>query len=501
MSDAAHACVDDSGFTLPSHPDQVLDVYFGENRVFSVAPDKFQMRNGREHLAWPPALHPYLKGRSHLVVREHLSGRILLDEPIQFGGSTNTISVTDRQGRPLAVDKFGGMVRMFTQTDASAARQLVTDVARLTEDVNAFGVVAFLAFGSLLGAIRSGKLIGHDTDSDIAYLSNHDHPADIARESFALERFLVGRGWTISRMRVGLIRAVFEDQGGDLRHVDIFIAIHRGTQLFIDRYLRVELSQSALVPLSTVTLEGVEVLAPADPGALLAATYGPSYLIPDPSFAYRPPRSLRRKTFAWMGNYRIHHAYWVTRYRRARRGPLPAASGFVKWVAKQVPADASIVDVGCGRGGDLVWLAGHGHRVIGVDYVNAAFGRARALAESEDLPVEFRRVSLYDVRKSVALGVQLAGEPTSPILMSRHLIDVLEPEGRMNFWLLARTSLLRGGRLYLRFRTKPRRSEVGEPGFRVLDADVIEDEARARGARVVSRVDERRATVMVLTWS
>jgi hypothetical protein len=33
-----------------------------------------------------------------------------------------------------------------------------------------------------------------------------------------------------------------------------------------------------------------------------------------------------------------------------------------------------------------------------------------------------------------------------------------------------------------------------------LDPDVIEAEARARGARVVSRHDEPRSTVLVLTW-
>ena len=87
------------------------------------------------------------------------------------------------------------------------------------------------------------------------------------------------------------------------------------------------------------------------------------------------------------------------------------------------------------------------------------------------------------------------------MLYSRHLLDVLGLEGRTNFWLLARTALLRGGMLYLRFRTTALQEAMHEPGFRALDPDVIEAEARARGARIVSRKDKRGATMMVLTWS
>ena len=502
MSDADTSVrADRQGFNLPSQPDQVLDVYFGEVRVFSAAPANFQTRNGRVHLPWPPALRAHLKGRSRLVVKEHLTGRILVDEPIQIGNSRETIAVTDGQGRALAVDKFGRLERMFTDTDGSTAHDLASEVARLVSDVNDFGVGGFLAYGSLLGAVRSGKLIGHDTDTDIAYLSNHTHPADIARESFALERFLVGRGWILTRMRVGLFRAVFHDQSGDLRHIDIFTGVHDGTRFYLDRFVIAELPRSALLPLSKVTFEGVEIHAPADPGAVLEATYGPSYLVPDPSFAYVTPRSLRRKNVSWMGDYGLRVGKWQ-QYLRGQRGwGRPGASSFAQWVGEQVSEDAVIVDVGCGAGGDLMSLARDGHPVIGIDYARYPLKQMRSLAEKKGLHAEFRRVSLYDVRQCLAAGTQLAGDPRDLVLMSRDLIDVLDLEGRANFWLLSRTALLGGGRLYLQFRTQERKADAQEPGFRTLDADEIEAEARARGARVVSREDNRGTTVMVLTWS
>ena len=261
-----HTRVDENGFSLPAVPESVLDVYFGEHRVFSVAPSSVVTRHGQAHLEWPRSLKQHLRGSTQLRVMEHVSGKVLIDEPIQLGSCTEPISVTDRRGRPLAVDKFGGLVRMFAEADESTAHHLAVEVGRLAEDVNDFGVAGFLAYGSLLGAVRTGRLIGHDTDVDMAYLSNHDHPADIARESFALERFLTDRGWTIERMRIGLVRAVFADQAGDVRHIDIFIAVHDGSRFYLDPYVFVELPRSAIVPLSTVTFEGVRLPAPAEPG-------------------------------------------------------------------------------------------------------------------------------------------------------------------------------------------------------------------------------------------
>ena len=489
------------GFSLPAEPDAVLDVLFDDQRIFSVAPTVFSSRGGRFHAAWPPVLAPHLTGSTRVVVKEHLSGKVLLDEPVRFDDSADRTRVRDRQGRPVAVDKFGFLVRMFTDADQGTAQHLASSAARLVHDINAFGVAGFLAYGSLLGAVRNGHLIGHDTDVDTAYVSNYDHPADIARESFALERFLVGLGWEMARMRIGLIRAVFPDLAGDTRHIDIFTAVHDGTRLYVNPFVSAEMPRSAVVPLGEVTFEGVQVPAPAEPGAVLEAMYGPSYIVPDPSFAYDPPRWLKRQSNAGYGNYRLRRALWQQRLKGQWKDGRPAASGFAREVSAQEGRDATIVDVGCGSGSDAVWFAESGHRVIGIDYVVGPLTRLTGLARRRDLPAEFRTVSLYDLRATVAAGAQLAGEPAEDlVLYAKDLLDVIEPEGRTNFWLLARTALLRRGRLHLRFRTRGNRAGLKEPGFRALDPDVIEAEALARGAHVLSRKDGHRATVMVLTW-
>ncbi|GHF65588.1 SAM-dependent methyltransferase [Amycolatopsis bartoniae] len=47
------------------------------------------------------------------------------------------------------------------------------------------------------------------------------------------------------------------------------------------------------------------------------------------------------------------------------------------------------LDAGCGEGGDALWLASHGWRVTGVDFVPAALERATAHAKDADLDIEF----------------------------------------------------------------------------------------------------------------
>ena len=51
-------------------------------------------------------------------------------------------------------------------------------------------VEGWIAFGTLLGAAREGKVIGHDSDIDLAYLSEKPTPAEMAVELYGVARAL-----------------------------------------------------------------------------------------------------------------------------------------------------------------------------------------------------------------------------------------------------------------------------------------------------------------------
>lgn len=56
------------------------------------------------------------------------------------------------------------------------------------------------------------------------------------------------------------------------------------------------------------------------------------------------------------------------------------------------------LDVGCGEGGDAVWLAEHGWRVTGLDVSQVALGRAQAAARARGVDVEWVCAALADLR-------------------------------------------------------------------------------------------------------
>lgn len=76
-------------------------------------------------------------------------------------------------------------------------------------------------------------------------------------------------------------------------------------------------------------------------------------------------------------------AFWEAHY-----GPGPVWSGNVNAVLESVAADlmpGTALDLGCGEGADVLWLAHRGWHAVGVDIAQSAIIRARATAEASSL--------------------------------------------------------------------------------------------------------------------
>jgi hypothetical protein len=497
---------DPTGFWIPSAPGAVIDVYFDDQRIFSVAPDSLIPEGTGAHVPWPEQLRQFLVGHTELRVVEHLSGEVLLRGSLRMGDGEDRITVADRQGRRLAIDKFGVATAMLAGLHPDDASILAREVACLTRDVDDYGVPAFLAYGSLLGAVRNGHLIGHDTDADIAYLSNHVHPADLAMESASLERHLRARGWITRRERAGKIQALVQDGDGAPRHIDIFVAILSDGHLFLDQFVEAPMDRSALVPQSTVVLEGVEILSPANPHELLRATYGPQYLTPDPSFTYRNPTARTRTSRALIGNYRYRRPDWTRHLRPQVEGRSARRSTrFAHWVAEEeerrVTERLTWIDVGCGAATDAIWAARRGHSSVGLDFAVPVLRVQAGIARRAGLDATFWELSFHDLRSTAVAAAALATRQGPRVVTCRNVLDVLDAEGRSNVWMLAGAVLRGHGRMYVQFRTKGNRRDRSEPTFRPVSAERMEAEARERGAAVVERVDLGRTTRLVLTWA
>jgi SAM-dependent methyltransferase len=392
---------------------------------------------------WPRVLSGYLKGIGQVTVRDHVTGAIHFDDEVRFDRSTARVGLVDPDGHPITVTKWGWLNRSFE--DAGDARRQIEMTAELLRDLNEkVGVPAFAAYGTLLA--RSGpKVIGHDFDTDAAYLSSYSHPGDIVRESFGIQRALRALGWPVHR--VGGSKLLVDQ----LRSVDIFVSYFVGDRFCLDRWVEGTLRRDQILPLARVTIEGCELPAPADAEALLELTYGPGWRVPDPTFRYdnsparsrlRLVRSLNEHSMSWSN-------YWQ-RIPLERRSAAP----FARWVAERTDPTSPLLDVGCGAGADTLHFAAAGLTATGVDFTLEPLQQARNAAAVVSPRPTFERMSLADTRSVLGHGTRWAASSGRRTIYSRLLLDALPLEGYRNFWRLLRLAMSRGGQTYLEFRAE-----------------------------------------------
>jgi hypothetical protein len=447
--------VNGDGVYFPDRTIPVCDILIEGHRVLSMLPSKQEkMLLGKALIEWPRRLKPFLRGTGHVIVREHGSGIVHHDAEIQFDGSDVRSSVVDAEGRQLIMSKWGDMTHSFDDSDDIDEQIKMT--ARLLRDLHEIGVPGYVAYGTLLGAVRSGKVIGHDSDTDVSYLSAHEHPADIALESFFVQRGLRTRGWKLERSRLGKLKVI------ELHKCDIFVSYFYGDKYYLDQWAEGPMRREQILPLSTVTIEGHELPAPAEPADVLELNYGPNWGTPDPSFRYDINAPHLARVRGWFGGHTTNKLAWNRFWgdpEMATRRPSP----FAAWVAERIDRTATLIDLGCGDGTDTISLARLGIRAVGWDYAGQALVKARRAAAGLTPKPRFRKVSIADTRVSLAEGALIAAMPGPKTVTARLVLDTLTFDGYVNFWQLLRLLMARGDMAYLEFRAKPNRPLAGYP--------------------------------------
>lgn len=445
---------------VPHSERGVLTVYFDDAYVWSfTTPRDGELRPGGWKVSWPNPLRPKLNGVT--VVRMLNEGRRVFEKEIRFGDSTEHLELRDRHGNPIAVDRIGHLTRVFSATDGQVRGQIVEGTRRALNDLRADGYDAHLSYGCLLGAVREGRMIGHDSDADLAYLSRYNLPAQIISESFAMERSLRVRGWKVVRMSNADLKLLYPLPDGRRVHIDVFGAFHVGDTFYQLGGRSGVLPRSALTPASTVTLEGVELPAPADPEAVLAFLYGPSWRTPDPAFQNTDPPGGLRRIQGWMRGVRDDLMSW-NEYLTAHRTTVPRkASTFARWTANRVGPKATIVDLGCGNGRDTAFFQRQGRTPVAYDISGRALAIARRRLQRAgvDQPA-VRTLTLNDRRSVLLAGAELARTDEPVNLYARQLLGCLDAEAQELLWLLCSMALRRGGSLYLEFSSGGRRPKL-----------------------------------------
>jgi len=517
--------VDDAGVHLQvdeDSPDAVLDVLFDGRRIWSfhawrdTAPDD----GGGRAVGWPGAMARHLRGRARVAVCDHVRGDVLLDADLAFGDGDGDVAFVNRQGAPLAIDNSGRLQPTFDTRSRDQVAPLLDSVEVVLGALAEAGVEAFPAYGTLLGAVRDGALIGHDSDADLGYVSTHHDPVDVIRESFTLQRRLAQAGYEVVRYSGAGFKVVVTEPDGFRRGLDVFGGYFDDDRLVLLGEVRTPFRREWVHPLGTTTLEGRTLPAPAAPEHLLEAMYGPGWSTPDPAFKFETPASTTTRLDQWFRGTVTHRADWDRRYQRTRFSrPRGKIAPLAREVARAEPDADLVVDLGCGRGKDARWLARRGFTVWGLDYSARAFAHLDDPQERAGLDLAFHPVNLLELRHALAWGARAGSHPGHTVVMAHHLLDAMPPRGREHAWRFLALACRGGGRSHLQFLTAAEDYDpwVARRQLTPVDEAAATAAITAAGGRVVRRreldavaagedpthphADGRRLCRMVVEWT
>lgn len=196
---------------------------------------------------------------------------------------------------------FHGYVVPFAERDRSA---VVAEAAAVVARLGALGYDAFINSGTLLGAVRDGKLIAHDDDVDLAVIVPATSAAEAASEWIRLAQRLLAEGLIDAGHHARSGHPLFKLDNGSGVDFDLFPAWFSAEgRCHVWPHTCGELVADEVLPLVPIALHGCLLPAPRQPEKMLALNYGPGWRQPDPSFVF-PSKQARRRFSALLSAYR-----------------------------------------------------------------------------------------------------------------------------------------------------------------------------------------------------
>jgi|GEM_PF-4516865 len=208
--------------------------------------------------------------------RSHIKSKMLDVASEKFINLVNEKYLFPRQREMTATH---GIKKTFRFSNDTERRRYVENVCRLMECIKEFSSFVCLGYGSVLGAARNGRLIDHDDDIDVIVGVDREMASDRGDAVKKLIEFIKPQ-FSASPSHVDHFFNVWLPG----RHCDVFIGIVEENGFFSVPGPNGGLPFSVMFPASSIELEGVECLAPANVEKHLQWRYGEDWMVPNASF-------------------------------------------------------------------------------------------------------------------------------------------------------------------------------------------------------------------------
>lgn len=344
-----------------------------------------------------------------------------------------------------------------------------------------FGFDVFLVYGTLLGAVREGSVIGHDVDFDCAFVSDKTTGRGAAADLRDVALYLIDHGLDVEvratalhlhdaddpSIRIDLFHLFFDENG--LLAAPFGVA---GTTV---------IRREDWTGTKEIDFCGGRALVPVNDEAFAAHLYGDSWRLPKPGFEWNRDRTSRADSGFLPWKFRTT-VLWENVYEH--RPPHDGPSPFAQWLLANTTVPDTVLDIGSGDGRDSVFFAASGRRVVGLE----RSPRGLALARGRDSEVAFVGIDIVDADFGAVLA-EARGDDGPVLFYARFLVHAVDADTEQHLLAALARAARPGDLLAFEFRTELDRDlpkAYGKHFRRWIDPEGFDARLTAAGFTITS---------------